>query len=130
MMLTGLKTAFFLFLQAEKEENHPVMMVNDLSSIPEKKDKNVSYLNHDTVWNVKRSACPLVSFRTELAARIYASGYTLDLAEAVDGIPEKRQKEVTSKFKCQKLIDLRLPWLTVKPDSNQQKERIISGKFK
>lgn len=130
MMLTGLKTAFFLFLQAEKEGNHSVMLVNDLSSIPEKKDKNVSYLNHDTVWNVKRSTCSVVSFRTELAARIFASGYSLDLAEAVDGIPEKQQKELTAKFKCQKLIDLRLPWLTVKTDPNHQKERIISGKFK
>ncbi len=177
MMLTGLKTAFFLFLQAEKEGNHSVMLVNDLSSIPEKKDKNVSFLNHGTVWNVKRSTCSVVSFRTELAARIFASGYSLDLAEAVDGIPEKQQKELTAKFKCQKtcsvvsfrtelaarifasgysldlaeavdgipekqqkeltakfkcqkLIDLRLPWLTVKTDPNQQKERIISGKFK
>ena len=129
-MLTGLKTAFFLFLQAEKEGNHSVMLVNDLSSIPQKKDKNVSYLNHDTVWNVKRSTCSVVSFRTELAARIFASGYSLDLAEAVDGIPEKQQKELTAKFNCRKLIDLRLPWLTVKTDPNQQKERIISGKFK
>lgn len=129
-MLTGLKTAFFLFLQAEKEGNHSVMLVNDLSSIPQKKDKNVSYLNHDTVWNVKRSTCSVVSFRTELAARIFASGYSLDLAEAVDGIPEKQQKELTAKFKCRKLIDLRLPWLTLKTDPNQQKERIISGKFK
>ena len=80
MMLTGKKTAFFLFLQAEKDGNCSVMLVNDLNSVPEKKDKNVSYLNHGTVWNVQRSACPVVSFRTELAARIYASGYSLDLA--------------------------------------------------
>ncbi len=127
-MLNDPKTCLFLFLQSGKETDRKIAVGDSEKDLERLANKNISCLVHTSVWMVKRSSCPVVRFRTELAAKVFASGYALELAEGIDGIPECKQKSIFKKIKSAKLTEFRLSWLSEKESPVQQK--VLSGKFK
>lgn len=124
----------FLMLQLHLEEALKVVICDQSEVIPDSSE--VSFLSECSgIWEVKRQSALPVLFRSELAARIFAYGYPLDLANSIDQTSEDKQKAVLQRLQAsdlKKVLNkLGISWLRTKPVPDKKAEPVIvSGKFK